>query len=653
MPRSIRAGCIGLIGSLLLSGCGGGGGGSGGDSSTGASGSAVVFTNSPTLTGVAAVAAPLTGAQVKVLDATGTAVGSATTHASDGSYSLTLSSKTLTAPLLVQVRGLDATGAPQVLHSAVPVMSAASAAMVANVTPLSDAIVALSMGGDPRPVFAAADQNKALIVQVATAASAAGEFVKTLIKTQLTDLKITDPKTLDLLSDPTFVANKGAQDLLLESLRVDLAKSSKGTAQLQLSNKLMVGSSAEVVVELPQAQAELLKPADGVPANAISSVLKASTSPTATLANMGSLDEFSAALNQMMVQALSATTIAAHPLLASYVQHNGRQKADLAALLAAYAARGLQIGRVQAMGCADDSVTGGLCLKVLISALVSDSAGTVQAVFSDALSFNKTSTTGSKWNLIGNGKKLELGIYPMALLALDSTGALNSTQTPNPSLGLQFEIQAQKPGVGDALPTKLMDSATVQTPGGFSLGFAYCRRALLCFAKTPGAVLQDPTGDIADTAVQIANVAWIGPADRMRGGKYQVSYSIAGASETRPVFLRADLLPEVAQARFPVLDGVSAGKPLSFADLKLDLTLNWSAWAAANPDLRLINVRTVVNGGVVPWIVDSAPPVANKTSMVLTALPLPGNFTPQRAEIWLTAQDTAGRRFYTRYSLAL
>ncbi|MCV2349190.1 hypothetical protein [Paucibacter sp. Y2R2-4] len=645
---------LGLVCSLVLSACGGGGGGSGGtDAGSGTTGTAIVFTNSPTLSGVAAVAAPLTGAQIKVIDGTGTSVGSATTLASDGSYSLTLSSKSLTAPLFVQVRGVDAAGAPQVLHSAVPVMSAASAAMVANVTPLSDAIVALSMGGDPKPVFSAADQNKAVIAQVATAASAAGEFVKTLVKTQLTDLKITDPKTLDLLGDPAFVANKGAQDLLLESLRVDLAKSSKGVAQLQLSNKLMVGTAAEVVVELPQAQTELLKTADGLPANAISSVLKVATSPTATLANMGSLDELSAALNQLMLQTLSATTIAAHPLLATYGQHNGRQKADLAALLASYASRGLQVGRVQATGCADDSVTAGLCLKVLFSALVTDNKGSAVAVLSDAISYNKSSTTGSKWNLVGNGKKLDLAVYPMAFLALEGSGALSISQVPNPSLGLQFEIQAQKPAVGDALPTKLMDSATVQTPGGFGLGFAYCRRALLCLSKTPGATLQDPTGDITDTAVQKANVAWIGPADGQRGGKYTVAYSIAGASETRPVYLRADVLSDVAQSRFPVLDGVSADKPIRFESLKTDLTLNWSAWAAANPDLRLINVRTVVNGGVVPWIVDTAPAVASKTSMVLTALALPGNFTPIRSEIWLYAQDAGGRRFYTRYTMVL
>lgn len=640
-----------LLLSLALSACGGGGGG--GDAGSGAGGGTVAFANAPTLSGVAAVAAPLTGAQVKVVDGSGAAVGSGTTAASDGSYSLTLSSKTLTAPLLVQVRGLDAAGMPQVLHSAVPVMSAASAAMVANVTPLSDAIVALSMGGDPKPVFAAADQNKAVIAQVATAASAAGSFVKTLIAKPLTDLKFSNPLALDLLGDPSFAANKSAQDLLLESLRVDVAKSSKGVAQLSLSNKLLIDSTPEVLVDLSAAQTELLKTEQATPANAISSVLKATTSPTATLANMGSLDEFGAALNQLMVQTQSATTIAAHTLLAGYVQHNGRQKAELAALLAGYATRGLQLGRVQVNGCADDSLTAGQCVKLSFTALLTDASGAVAAVLSDALSFNKASTTGSKWNVVGNGRKLDLAVQPMAYLALESTGALSSSQTPNPSMGLLFEFQAQKPGSGDEAPTQLLESATVQAPGGFSLGFAYCAQPLLCLAKTPGAVSQVASGDISDTAVQKAKVAWMGPSDSLRGARFLVSSTGGGSTETRTVSLRSDVLAEVAQARFPVLNGVSADKPLTYASLKSELALDWTLWAAANPDLRLIKVQTVVIGGASPLMVQTVPPASGKTSMALAALSLPSDLVPTRAEIWLHAQDAAGRRYITRYSLAL
>ena len=111
---------------LCLASCGGGGGG-GSDSSKPAT--------PPTLRGVAATGAPLVNATVSVVDGQGKSVGTATTHPTDGSYSLTLSSTSPAAPLFVQVRGMDATGAMQVLHSTVPTVSAA---MVAHVTPLTN-----------------------------------------------------------------------------------------------------------------------------------------------------------------------------------------------------------------------------------------------------------------------------------------------------------------------------------------------------------------------------------------------------------------------------------------------------------------------------------------------------------------------------------
>lgn len=116
---------------LVLSACGGGGGGSG-DSSNGGTDStagSTTFTVTPTLSGVAAVGAPLANAQIKVIDAAGAALGNTSTQASDGSYSLSLSSKTIKGPLLVQAIGVDSQGTPQVLHSIVPLLDAAKSAM--------------------------------------------------------------------------------------------------------------------------------------------------------------------------------------------------------------------------------------------------------------------------------------------------------------------------------------------------------------------------------------------------------------------------------------------------------------------------------------------------------------------------------------------
>ncbi|MGS0758265.1 hypothetical protein ACVBEH_28330, partial [Roseateles sp. GG27B] len=104
---------------------------------------------------------------------------------------------------------------------------------------------------------------------------------------------------------------------------------------------------------------------------------------------------------------------------------------------------------------ADDVVTGGLCNRVLVSAPVSDSSGVVVGQYQDAVSYSKASTTGSKWNLIGNGKKLELAIYPLAFMALAADATLSSALSPNPGVGIQTYFQAQSDA---AVPVKLLDS---------------------------------------------------------------------------------------------------------------------------------------------------------------------------------------------------
>lgn len=623
---------------LLLTACGGGGGSSGTPSNS----------TPATLRGVAATGAPLVNAQVSVVDGQGRSVGSATTHAADGSYSLTLTSNSPTAPLFIQARGMDAGGSLRVLHSTVPTLGAA---MVAHVTPLTDAIVALALGTEPAPVFAAASSNASSLSQLATAAPAAGDFLKTLVKTQLTDLKITNPQTLDLLADASFAANKGAHDLLIESVRVDLARSSRNVPVLQLGNKFLASQAAEVVVELPTAKTELLK-TGGVPANAITSTLTATTSATTLLGNLPGLDDLGAALNQLIAQGKDIGSILTHPLVTGYDKHNGLLKADLGALLYAYTTANRQFGRFQLLGCADDAPAAGNCSRVLVGALVSDSSGTVVDVFSDAVSYSKTATTTNKWNLIGNGKKLSVGVYPLAFTALNADGTADTALSPNPGVGLQVEIQAQMP---DPLPinppTQLLTTATVQLPGGFSIPMGYCNRPLLCVSATPGVSSLLATGGVGDIAVQRAAVGWVGTADSVRGAKYIISYSLAGVTETRNAYLRADVLASTAATRFPTLDGLTANLPLRAVDLQGGtLVIDFHSWAAANPDLRLIGIRRVFrpSGSVAPTVLDTTAPLPAKTTATLS-----GSFTPTgtvTSELWLQAMDSQGRRLHTRYT---
>lgn len=626
---------------LLLAACGGGGGG-GGDSGGGGS------TTAATLRGVAATGAPLVNAAISVVDGQGKAVGTATTHAADGSYSLTLTTTNPTAPLFIQARGMDATGTMQVLHSTVPTLSSA---MVAHVTPLTQAVVALALGTEPAPVFAAASTSASQLTQMATATAAAQTFFKTLVKTQLTDLKFTDPKTLDLLADSSFAANKGAHDLLIESLRVDLARSSRNVPLLQVANKFLASPAAEVVVELPTAQTELLK-ATGTPANAITSTLKAATSATTLLGNLPSLDDLGAALNQLIAQGRDVSTILGNALLAGYDKHNSRSKTDLAAILSTYTSTNRQFGRFQLIGCADDTPATGNCAKVLVGATISDSTGAVVDLFSDAVSYDKAATTTNKWNLIGNGKKLAGAVHPLGYLALNADGTSSTSVVPNPGIGLQVEIQAQKP---DPIPTnpavQLISSATLQLPGGFSIPFGYCNRPFLCISATTGATSLIPTGGVGDLAIQRAAVGWIGSLDSVRGAKYGISYNIGGVAETRTAWLRADVLGDPATSRFPALDGLSAAAPLFAANLQGGtLVINWATWATANPDLRLIEIKRVFtpSAGGTPTVLDTTVPLPGKTSATLsTAYSPTGTVT---SELWLQAMDSQGRRFHTRYT---
>lgn len=640
---------------LVLSACGGGGGGSSGDSSSGGTDSAAgstTFSVTPTLSGVAAVGAPLANAQIKVIDAAGTALGSTSTQASDGSYSLSLSSKTVKGPLLVQAVGVDSQGVPQVLHSIVPILDAAKTSMVANITPLSQAIVALSVGSDPLPLFASAAASAAQIAPAASAASAAGEFLKALIKTQLSDLKITNTASLDLLGDASFTANKSTQDLLLEALRVQVVRSNKGVDQLLVSNKLLPTAVPEVVVGLFTAQAELLK-TGGVPANAISSTLKLASSAKATTDNLATLDDLSAGLNALIAQGKTAADFSASTWLGTYESHNSATKAELAARLAALATAKRQLGRLMVTGCGDDVLTGGLCKRLLVAATVSDSTGTVQEYFTDAATFTKAAapaTTGGTWSLIGNARKVDAKIYPVSVQALAADAALapaSAASAANPWVGIQLEVQSR---TAAATPVQLLSTANVQMPSGYSIGLSYCNRPFLCISSTPGSATVAPTGDIADSALQQSALGWLGSAESQRGAKYVASYTIAGTAETRSMFLPADVPADSGRSRYPTLDGISSSQPLKASALRQDLVLNYASWASANPDMRLISVRTRLTGGIIPLFTDATPPLPPKTTLTLAGLSLPTPLT-MTAEIWLGAQDMQGRRYYSKYTL--
>jgi hypothetical protein len=621
---------------LLLAACGGSGGSSapspssGASASTGSGSTTTSTTVTARLSGVAALGAPMAGARLQVVDATGTLVGSTTTNAADGSFALTL--QPATGPLLLQAVGTDAAGQPLVLHGAVPTLASA---VVANITPLSDAILAVALGAEPRTVFATAKDKTTALQSLATL-TAASDFVKTLVKTNLSDAKTGDAKKLDLLNDTSFSAAKTGVDLALETLVIGYGISSKGGVQLQLSNKLS-GVPAEVTVDLDTARTELAKATGGAPATAITSTLKATTSPTALMATLGLLDDLVAAINKAIAEGGAADSAAVTALLGKYTQHNGSNAAAVATRIADWATKRMQLGRLQVTGCGDETIAKTGCSRVLVAARVNDAAGAQADSFADAVSYDVKASP--KWQLVGNGQIASTAANAVAWRALGADGSPVASATGNPLLGVQVQVGAT------------VTAATVQTPGGYAMAQVPCARNTLCIATNSGDSSAAATGALADDTVFSGVSLWLGAADLALNARYKLSlFATDGSTATRSVVLRGTFGAVPASARFPVLDGVSSSQPLPGTALLSATTLAWTAWAAANPDLRVVFVRSVITDAAgAATVQDFAPKTWLATSLELPPPEVPVGVAG--LTLWLAAVDAAGRWYYTSYAL--
>lgn len=613
----------------MVTACGGGGSGDAPAAPPGDSVQAVPAV----LSGVAAVGAPLGGARLAVIDAQGRALGTTVTNATDGSFTLELNTAAPKLPLMLQVAGADASGRPVLLHSALAELPQRA---VAHLTPLTDAAVAVALGRDPSPVFANPAEHASAIAGLAKV-TAAAEFVRTLVKTNLADTKMAGSATVNLLATPGFTADKTGVDLALETLEVSITSSAAGQPQLQVSNKL--GSAlAEVTVDLAKAAAELAKATGASPATAITSTLKATTSPATLMTRLASLDSLQAALNGAIASGGGASATAA--LTAGYSQHNGRSPAELATLIAGWAARNMQMGRLQVTGCADLSIAATGCARVAVAARLIDASGAQTGSFSDAVSWD---TRTLAWNLVGNNQPSEAGVQPLAWWSLDANGApLATAGAPNPQLGVQLVSDGR------------LASARVQTPGGHVLSLVPCSRPWLCASTTAGATTAVATGDLADHAVLQPGSAWLGAADLATGARWSFTLTPAsGSAVTRPVLLRRGFAAMPAAGRFPVLDGIGSSQGLASAPLLAGRSLAWRNWAAANPDMRLVAVRLVLAApsATEPAVVaEAAPADWQATGLVWPAVTVPESHAGSSVALWLWAQDSAGRWYATRYS---
>ena len=216
-PRSF---VLAVIAAAALAACGGGGGDSsttpgGGTGGGGGGGGGTSTTLS--VHGVAATGAALTGANVTAKCATGTQTG---TTGTDGSYTLSITDGVLPCVL-------EASSGSTTLHS---LASGSGTTATANITPVTELVVAQLSGQDPATFFAGTTAGSASIASTVTTdavAAASQSVVQTLAAAGLDTTAVGDPLT------GTLAAGSGSgYDGVLDTLGSTLASSGATLATL-------------------------------------------------------------------------------------------------------------------------------------------------------------------------------------------------------------------------------------------------------------------------------------------------------------------------------------------------------------------------------------------------------------------------------------
>jgi hypothetical protein len=222
---------------LTLAACGGGGGSDSPSATPTPTSPSPATPSSLTLSGVAATGKALAARPVAASCGTGT--GTATTLA-DGSFSITISGGAL--PCIVRVT--DASGT--VLHS---VANGSGSTAVANITPLTDLVLAQASGGQAAALFANFDataQGKLNAAALATATTAVASALQGVLS-----LSGINPFT-DALVAATGSATGNALDKKLDALASALTAAQLSVADLAAT--LVANGPAAAVVVSSQVQ---------------------------------------------------------------------------------------------------------------------------------------------------------------------------------------------------------------------------------------------------------------------------------------------------------------------------------------------------------------------------------------------------------------
>jgi hypothetical protein len=212
------------LAAAVLAACGGGGGG--GSNSPPPAG------NSVTVGGTAVKGAALVGGTVSVKCASGAATA---TTSGTGAYSVTISGASL--PCVIELTGAGG----EVFHSVVP-GTGATGTFTANVTPLTEMMVAHLAGMSPASYFTAFGSGTAVSAAALTQAFA---YVKSALAT------VTDLGNIDPIADVLVVGNP--MDLKIDTVVAALAAA--GLSLPSVTAAIVANPSAPSVIAAPLAPA--------------------------------------------------------------------------------------------------------------------------------------------------------------------------------------------------------------------------------------------------------------------------------------------------------------------------------------------------------------------------------------------------------------
>jgi hypothetical protein len=211
---------------LMLVGCGGGGGG----------GTETAQASSLQLSGTAATGLALVGSTVDVRCASGT--GAATTNETGG-YTVTVTDGAL--PCMIKVTG-QADGVTVTLHSVTEAgtTSGSATTAVANVTPLTELIVAQLAGATPASYFESFGAGTTITTEQLTAATTT--LLSSLQTATGIDLGTIDPFKSTLVP-ATATAGGNAYDDALEALKAKVSLESLPLVVNQVASASAASSS--------------------------------------------------------------------------------------------------------------------------------------------------------------------------------------------------------------------------------------------------------------------------------------------------------------------------------------------------------------------------------------------------------------------------